>query len=697
MNISSRNRATARTSLALAVASGLALSFSAQAGQVSLDLQQRMATAGTHEVVVTFNDRSQMSRLAALTASMRPLKELPMAGAILTSAQIKTVAGWDSVESIYFNAPLKYFNYEAGEITGGHKVHDQIALKGNGFTVAVIDSGIDGNHPDVQFGSKTVQNVKIVADLGLAGVGANIENVPNTDTSSGHGTHVAGTVAGTGAASAGDARRPNYYAGIAPQASLLGLGVGEGINILFALEAFDYALANQQRYSIDVITNSWGSASGPYDPNNPINKASYESYKRGIVVAFAAGNDGPGDDTLNPYAVVPWVINVGSGTKTGDLSDFSSRGVAGDLYKHIDVVAPGSNICSTRAIGTAIGALGPVVNPTYPAYTARYHCISGTSMATPFVAGATTLLLEANPELSPDQIETILMQTASPMPGEAYHEVGGGYINVLAAVDMASRTTGNRQAFLSGATAWSSQGKWNQVADNSTLIVYGGSWQTVNAAAASDGRYAKATVTKKSVPRINLAFQGSATQILYPRNSKGGLADVYIDGIMRGHLSFYSATPDFAGRFPISNLADGLHKVEIRGMYGDIFFDGALIDGKLFPVTTTLADETQTFTGTMGPSVENLEIDEFTFAVGADVTTIKANLGWDGGVDIDFSLVDPAGNEVASGASLANPEVLEFAVTQPGTYTYRVKGYATVVANYTLASTLTRAIVNTQP
>ncbi|MCY7355315.1 MAG: S8 family serine peptidase [Lysobacter sp.] len=698
MNIPSRKRATIRTTLALAVSAGLALSFSAQAaGQVSPDLQQRMATVGIHEVVVTFSDRSQMSRLAALTASVHPMKELPMAGATLTSAQINTVASWDGVESIYFNAPLKYINYEAGEITGGHRVHDQIALKGNGFTVAVIDSGIDGNHPDVQFGSKTVQNVKIVADLGLVGVGANVENVPNTDTSSGHGTHVAGTVAGTGAASAGDSRRMNYYAGIAPEANLIGLGVGEGINILFALQAFDYALANQQRYSIDAITNSWGSSVSVYDPNNPINRASYEAYKRGMVVAFAAGNDGPAEDTLNPYAIVPWVINVGSGTKTGDLSDFSSRGVAGDLYKHIDVVAPGSNICSTRAIGTAVGALGPVVDPTYPAYTARYHCISGTSMATPFVAGTTTLLLEANPELSPDQIESILMQTASPMPGTAYHEVGGGYINVLAAVDLASRTTGNRQAFLSGATAWSNQGKWNQAADSSTLIAYSGSWQTVNASTASEGRYRKASVSKRSVPRVNLAFQGTATQILYPRDSKGGVADVYVDGVNRGRLSFFNATPDFGGRFPITNLASGLHKVEIRGVQGNAYFDGALIDGKLFPVTTTLVDETQTFTGTMGPSVENLEIDEYTINVGADVTTIKANLGWDGGVDIDFSLVDPAGNEVASGASLSNPEVLEFAVTQPGTYTYRVKGYATVIANYTLASTLTRAIVNTQP
>lgn len=684
-----------RTLLGLAVAVGLSVSFGAQsAALISPDLQKRLLLSPTHEVVVTFSDRSQVSRLAAMTSTVRPLNELPMAGAILTSAQVRTVAGWDGVESIYFNAPLKYFNYEAGQITGGHTVHDSLHLKGNGRTVAVIDSGIDGNHPDLQFGQKTIQNVKIAGDLGLAGAGVTMENVPNTDTSSGHGTHVAGTVAGTGAASAGDARRPNYYAGIAPQANLIGLGVGEGLNILFALEAFDYALANQKRYSIDVITNSWGSAAGPYDPNNPINQASFEAYKRGMVVAFAAGNDGPGDDTLNPYAVVPWVINVGSGTKAGDLSSFSSRGVAGDFYKHIDVVAPGSSICSTRAIGTAIGATGPLVNATYPEYTARYHCISGTSMATPFVAGVTTLLLEANPELSPDQIETILMQSATPMPAFGYHAVGGGYINVLAAVDLATRTTGNRQAFLSGVTAWSSQGKWNTVADSNTLLGYSGNWSSTSLTGATDGGYRKASVTKKSVPRLNLAFQGKAMQLIYPRNDKGGLGDVYVDGVFRGRIGFYNATSDF-GRFALNNLSSGLHKVEIRGVLGNIYFDGALLEGKLYGSNTQLVEETETFTGVIGPSAENIVINEHAFEVGNDVISIKAVLGWGGGVDVDFSLVDPFGNEVASGATLSNPETLEFMVSEPGTYKYLVKGYATVVADYTLNSTETRAVVST--
>ncbi len=685
-----------RTTLMLAVSTGLAFSFGVQADAlISSDLQQRLATAPTHEVIVTFSDRSQIARLANLAATTRPMQALPMAGAVLTSAQVNQVAQWEGVESIYFNAPLEYFNYEAGQITGGHAVHDQIGLKGAGVTVAVLDSGVDANHPDLQFGTKTIQNVKIIGDLGLTGTTAYLENQFNTDTSSGHGTHVAGTVGGTGFASAGDSRRPNYYAGIAPEVNLIGLGTGEGLNILFALQGFDYALANQQRYSIDVITNSWGSSRSVYDPSHPINQASYEAYKRGMVVSFAAGNGGPGDDTLNPYAIVPWVINVGSGTKAGGLSSFSSRGVAGDPYKHIDVVAPGSGICSTRAPGTAIGALGPVVNATQPTYTARYHCISGTSMATPFVAGTTALLLEANPELSPDQIEEILMKTATPMPDFAYHQVGGGYINVLKAVDLASRTQGNRQAFLDGVTAWSSQGIWNSIADNDALLAYSGGWKSVANTGSTDGSYKSATVSKKSVPRLNLAFQGKAMQLLYPRNAKGGLADVYVDNVFRGRISFFDAAGASNGRFALNNLSSGLHRVEIRGVIGAVYFDGALLDGPLFATNTELVEETQTFTGTMGPSVENLEIDEFQIAVGNDVTTIKAIIGWDGGVDIDFSLLDPNGIEVASGATLANPETLEYAVTQPGTYTYQVKGFATVLANYTLKSTQIRAVVTT--
>ena len=437
----------------------LALTASA-AVLIDPTLQQRIAaSSGPHEVVITFKKLGDAGALATLAVNFVPLKKLPMAGARLTSAQVQTVRQWASVESIYFNDRLRYSNYTSGEITGGHYVHDALAVKGAGTTIAVLDSGIDALHPDLAFGSKTVQNVKLVGDLGLFGVSVPIENVPNTDTTSGHGTHVAGTVGGTGAASAADARRPYYFAGIAPEASLIGLGAGEGIAILHALLGFDWALANQQRYSIDVITNSWGGGDGSdFDPNDPINRASFEAYRRGMVVTFAASNSGPDENTLNQYAIAPWVINVAAGTATKQLADFSSRGVAGDAIKHPDVTAPGNEISSTRAVGTVIGAMGPVVDPAHPEYTLRYHTISGTSMATPFVAGAAALLLSVNPQLSPDQIEQILVQTADPMPGYALHQVGAGYIDVREAVEIASATPGERPAFLAGDTKWSAQG-----------------------------------------------------------------------------------------------------------------------------------------------------------------------------------------------------------------------------------------------
>lgn len=670
------------------------LALSADAGAEALigpELQQLLAQPGPYEVIVTFSDRDQADRIAEVTVQYQLLTELPMAGAILTRAQIEQIAQWDGVESIYFNAPLDYLNFEAGEITDGHFVHDSLGLRGAGRTIAVLDSGIDATHPDLAFGSKTIQNVKLIGDLGLAGFTATLEDQSNTDTSSGHGTHVAGTVAGTGAASATDSRRPFYYDGIAPEANLIGLGTGEGLNIFFALQGFDWVLNNRERYEIDVVTNSWGTTSTAFDPNDPINRASFEAYRRGIVVAFAAGNDGPAEDTLNKYAIVPWVIGVGSGTKAGALSDFSSRGVEGDPFKHVDVVAPGSSICSTRAPGTAVGAQGPVLNLTYPDYTLRYHCISGTSMATPFVAGTSALLLEANPELSPDQIEQILMATATPMP-HPFHVVGGGYINVARAVELAGQTAGERQRFLDGVTAWSGQGAWNEAADSNPLLTYEGRWRDASATGASDGGYRWASVSKKDTPRLRMSFQGSAMQFDFPRDGNGGLADVYVDGVNRGRISFFDSSPDFGGRFAVTGLDRGLHSVELRGVQGRVYFDGALTEGSLFPALTSLVEETETFEGTMGPSAENLEIDEYTIQVGSDAVSIRAVLAWDGLFDLDLFLLDPQGNQVASAASLDNPEILEFSVKEPGAYTYQVTGYVSVVANYTLDSTQTRAV-----
>jgi serine protease AprX len=669
----------------------------AEAALIDPGLEQQIAThEGPHEVIVTFRDPSQVTSLnEKLGVEIIALQTLPMAGAILSEAQIDEISQWESVKSIYYNAPLQYFNYTSGEITGGHYVHDNLGYKGDGVTVAVLDSGTDATHPDLAYGSTTIQNVKIVGDLDLAGgLTVFLEGQLNTDTTSGHGTHVSGTVAGTGEVSANDERRAFYHAGIAPAASLVGLGAGEGISILYALLGFDYAIANRERFGIDVITNSWGGGDGAsFDPNNPINQASYEAYRRGMIVLFAASNSGPGEDTLNQYAIAPWVINVAAGTPEKKLADFSSRGVEGHFYKHPDIVAPGQGITSTRAPNTAIGALGPVVDENHPEYYLYYHTISGTSMATPFVAGTVALLLQANPQLSPDQVEEILMDTAEPMTAYAFHEVGAGHIDVRAAVERAEITSGERQQFLAGNTLWASNGTWSEIDSASELVQYSGKWKAQDDNDAIGGSYMKVRTNKHGASAF-LRFKGPALQISHPVDVQGGIADVYVDGVHYRRASFHGATKEFGHAISINGLGDSEHLVELRAVDGNVYLDAFLVDGQAFSPNVTFVTEETIHTGQIGPSAENLQVDEIPFEVGADVITIGAELGWDGLADLDLYLVDPNGNQVASGATLANPEQLEFDVAIPGTYTWRITGYISVLTDYTLRQRLTRALGN---
>jgi len=459
-----------------------------QAGLYDAALSSALATAASTdqlEVIVNYDETATTrdavtSAVLGTGAGVVQFKHLDLLAALATPAQISAIAGVPGVQGVYLNRQLTYYGHAGSGLWLLHESVPAIradavqamGITGKGVGIAILDSGIDGLYnPDVHYPDKTVQNVKVIFNLkdivtfsGPApkplkqGVDIFAENLPNSETSVGHGTHVSGIAAGLGAASAG------YYTGVAPGAKLIGIGTGDVLFIFFALAGFDYILDHQRDYNIKVVNNSWGT-SGAFDPKDPISKASKSVHDHGITVVFAAGNDGPDQNTLNPYSVAPWVIGVAAGCKlvspdptnsaihcddpTGQnrpawLADFSSRGIPGDRLYHPDITAPGVHIVSDRAsTGTVLNGSDAnhdfnltstcAISATNEPY---YTCASGTSMATPHVVGVVALLQEAaGGALTPDQVASVITATARPLPGFAVWEVGSGYLDALAAVN----------------------------------------------------------------------------------------------------------------------------------------------------------------------------------------------------------------------------------------------------------------------
>ena len=435
----------------------------AAAAVIGNQLEQKLQTMSATEsamVVVSYDQlgalsNTQLQNLLSLgLVEGVQFKSLPIIGLLATPSQISQLVNVPGVRSVYANRSLTYFNKEARELTGVDKLqsddfeaHNGIKFTGKGVTVIVNDSGIDATLDDLEYGSKVIENVQGVTHaqaISLTGIdGAWIEGQPNTDLNVGHGTHCAGTVAGWGSHSDGE------YKGAAPGADLIGYGSGAGLSILDALGGYDYAISHIWDFNspIRVMSNSWGS-SGKFDPLGPISLASYKAYKLGMISVFAAGNSGSGEDTHNPYAQIPWGMSVGASTKQAELIDFSSRGKNGEVgdftmpdgsewtYKNeVSIVAPGVDIISTRAKTNVVSNGGADDIDAMPAeHLPYYTMISGTSMATPHVAGVIALMLEANPELTPLEVKKIIQETATNMPGYEAWEVGAGHINAYAAV-----------------------------------------------------------------------------------------------------------------------------------------------------------------------------------------------------------------------------------------------------------------------
>jgi serine protease AprX len=381
---------------------------------------------------------------------------LPMVYVTGTRSQIIAVSRLSSVRSIYGNRTLDFDSDIYFKTTGVQRVapdselqaHNAgIPLTGRNVTVAVLDTGINGLHPDLA--GRVAQNVRLL-DTQSAPTEfldpVRVENVADTDPVAGHGTFVSGVIAANGSRSNGK------YAGVAPGARLLGLSAGD-VNLIHVLSGFDYLLERGPAYNVKVVNCSF-SANTVYDSNDPVNIATRMLTDRGVNVVVSAGNTGPGNGTLNPYSTAPWVIGVGATDENGKLAGFSSRGNFG-AGQSPTLVAPGVNVASLRSSAsvtsvTGLGGADPQrLNPTEMPY---YTTASGTSFSAPQVAGAVALMLEADPTLTPAEIKDILSRSATPLPKYFYHEAGAGMLNTYAAVlesAFHSRRTGSFRSTVS--------------------------------------------------------------------------------------------------------------------------------------------------------------------------------------------------------------------------------------------------------
>jgi serine protease AprX len=318
------------------------------------------------------------------------------------------------------------------QVIGADRMYGR-GYTGHGVGVALVDTGV------VPVEGLTSGNVVNGPDLSFEGQS---DSTRYLDTF-GHGTHMAGIIAGN------DPRTllsTNRFQGIAPGARLTSVKVGtaEGaVDVSQVVAAIDWVVVHRNddpRNPIRVINLSYGTDGIQDYRVDPLTHAVENAWRAGIVVVVSGGNSGTDSPKLNNPAYDPYVLAVGAADTAGTVDSgddvvpaFSSRG---DASRRVDLVAPGRSIKSLRDPGSTIDAAHPDAR-----VDTRFFKGSGSSQAAAVVSGAVALLLESRPSLRPDQVKALLRSSADPMPLADTAGRGAGELDVYRAFQAATPTT----------------------------------------------------------------------------------------------------------------------------------------------------------------------------------------------------------------------------------------------------------------
>lgn len=396
---------------------------------------------------------AQAEALRNLGLVTQLMRRVPLALVYGSVATMQAAVATGKANDIYPDERLEFFDTASSGAIGAMALH-AAGLTGEGVTVGIVDSGCDATHPDLA--DHVVHNVKLVSGeyVNLPPDSSNtiviaVDAGPynNSDLGSGHGTHVAGIIA---ADSTTDPAGGRF--GVAPDAELVCMAIGEVLFTTAVVTAYDYLLDQPDLLGVDVINNSWGNSFRQFDPRDPVAVVTRAVTDLGAVVVFAAGNSGDGNAemSLNPFSQAPWVFSTAAGNLQFQRGGFSSNGLIFDNSEAVQVGAGGHTVFTGDRIGiyhpdfTAPGVsisssctpVGAAIPGCQPNSNAR---ASGTSMASPHIAGAAALLLQANPNLTAGQLRSALQASATPVFGAdgnplPFWQVGYGYVDLEAAV-----------------------------------------------------------------------------------------------------------------------------------------------------------------------------------------------------------------------------------------------------------------------